>query len=62
MIPILLRDLAPRLILVTLAALFFYALEPAFHQHQVPADERSSQSSVRQVWQPRSRTSPGSRC
>jgi hypothetical protein len=39
MIPILLRDLAPRLILVTLAALFFYALEPAFHQHQVPADE-----------------------
>ncbi len=37
MIPILLRDLAPRLLLVVLAGLMFYALEPAFHQHEIEA-------------------------
>jgi hypothetical protein len=39
MIPILLRDSVPRLIVVALAALFFYALDPAFHQHPVPGEE-----------------------
>lgn len=40
MIPILLRDMAPRLLLVLLVALLLYALEPGFHQHEVlPAGE-----------------------
>ncbi|HEV2130762.1 MAG TPA: hypothetical protein VGR27_06645 [Longimicrobiaceae bacterium] len=34
MIPILLRDMAPRLLLVALAALMFYLIDPAFHQHE----------------------------
>jgi ABC-type multidrug transport system permease subunit len=33
MIPILLRDMLPRLLIVGLAALMFYMLDPAFHQH-----------------------------
>ena len=33
MIPILLRDLAPRLLLVALASVGFYLFEPGFHQH-----------------------------
>jgi hypothetical protein len=33
MIPILLRDYAPRLLLVALAGVMFYLLEPGFHQH-----------------------------
>lgn len=39
MIPVLLRQLLPRLLLVAVAALGFGALEPAFHQHdgEVPA-------------------------
>jgi hypothetical protein len=32
-IPVILRDLVPRLLLVALAGLLFYGLEPAFHQH-----------------------------
>ncbi len=39
MISILLRDLAPRLLLVALAALAFYALEPGFHQHEIQEGE-----------------------
>lgn len=39
MIPIMLRDLAPRLILVALLGLMFYALEPGFHEHGVEAAE-----------------------
>ncbi len=35
MISILLRDLAPRLLLVALAGLMFYLLEPGFHQHEI---------------------------
>jgi hypothetical protein len=33
MIPILLREMAPRLLLVAFAGWMFYLLEPAFHQH-----------------------------
>jgi hypothetical protein len=39
MIPVMLRGMAPRLVLVGLAGLMFYLLEPSFHQHgPVPAD------------------------
>jgi hypothetical protein len=38
LIPILLRDMLPRLLLVALAALVFYLIEPAFHQHDAPAE------------------------
>lgn len=37
MIPVFLRALLPRLALVALVGLMFYFLEPAFHQHDVPA-------------------------
>lgn len=36
MIPVLLRDLAPRLLLVALVAGLLYLLEPAFHVHEAP--------------------------
>jgi hypothetical protein len=39
MIPILLRDMAPRMILVALVGLLFYMLEPAFHQHGIAAEQ-----------------------
>lgn len=39
MIPILLRDMAPRLLVVALAAVMFYTLEPAFHLHDMPAGD-----------------------
>jgi ABC-type transport system involved in multi-copper enzyme maturation permease subunit len=35
LIPVLLRDLLPRLLIVALAGLMFYLLEPAFHQHDL---------------------------
>lgn len=38
MIPVLLRDMAPRLLLVALVAFFFYLLEPGFHRHEGPMD------------------------
>jgi hypothetical protein len=38
-IPILLRDMLPRLLLVALTAVMFYMLEPAFHQHDMPAGD-----------------------
>jgi ABC-type multidrug transport system permease subunit len=39
MIPILARDMLPRMALVALAGLLFYLLEPAFHQHEIAAEE-----------------------
>lgn len=39
MIPILLRDLWPRMVLVGLAGLMFYMLEPALHQHEMPVGD-----------------------
>jgi hypothetical protein len=39
MIPILLRDMLPRLLIVVLAALMFYMLEPAFHVHDMPVGD-----------------------
>lgn len=40
MIPILLRGMLPRLVLVALAGLLFFALEPGFHRHdEVPGAE-----------------------
>lgn len=39
MIPILLRDMAPRLLLVALLGLMFYTLEPGFHEHGIEAAE-----------------------
>jgi hypothetical protein len=39
MIPVLLRDMLPRLLVVALAALMFYLLEPAFHQHDLPTGD-----------------------
>lgn len=38
MIPVFLRDLAPRLLLVAFAAWVMYLLEPAFHQHAPPPE------------------------
>lgn len=43
MIPVLLRDLAPRLLLVALAGVVFYLLEPAFHQHGPVPPEAAAQ-------------------
>ncbi|MDQ3605563.1 MAG: hypothetical protein M3418_05155 [Gemmatimonadota bacterium] len=42
MIPILLRDMAPRLLLVALAALMFYLIDPAFHQHEIAEGEAAA--------------------
>lgn len=39
MIPIFLRDLVPRLVVVALAGVMFYMLDPAFHQHEAVATE-----------------------
>jgi len=39
LIPILLRDMLPRLLIVGLAALMFYMLEPAFHAHEFPGGD-----------------------
>lgn len=39
MIPILLRGMAPRLVLVALLGLAFFAYEPAFHTHGEPVSE-----------------------
>ncbi len=39
MIPIFLRDLVPRLLVVALAGAMFYMLDPAFHQHEAIASE-----------------------
>jgi hypothetical protein len=38
-VPILLRDMLPRLALVALAGVFFYLLDPAFHQHELPVGD-----------------------
>jgi hypothetical protein len=38
-IPILLRDMVPRIVLVALAGLMFYMLEPALHQHEMPVGD-----------------------
>jgi hypothetical protein len=38
-IPVLLRDMLPRLLIVGLAALLFYMLDPAFHQHDAPVGD-----------------------
>ncbi|MGI9178942.1 MAG: hypothetical protein ACR2H9_00305, partial [Longimicrobiaceae bacterium] len=42
MIPILLHDMAPRLLLVALAALMFYLIDPAFHQHEIAEGEAAA--------------------
>jgi hypothetical protein len=39
MIPILLRDMLPRLLIVGLAAVMFYILEQAFHLHDMPVGD-----------------------
>ncbi|HET7276386.1 MAG TPA: hypothetical protein VFI91_14550 [Longimicrobiaceae bacterium] len=46
MIPIFLRDLALRLVLVVLAGIMFYLLEPAFHYHGPVAADLSAQLSA----------------
>ncbi|MBA4159267.1 MAG: hypothetical protein H0X65_17590 [Gemmatimonadetes bacterium] len=43
MIPILLRDLGPRMLLVMFAGLILYALEPAFHQHGAAPAEMAAE-------------------
>jgi hypothetical protein len=39
MIRILLRDMLPRMVVVALIGFLFYLLEPAFHQHEIGADQ-----------------------